>query len=386
MILYHLSRSIMTKSTTEASSCPICWHDLSSDAVQGPCGHGFCRPCLERVLLAASIPTQGLCPMCRQSLSLFDLKQQQGEALYPLNPDLSEITPLIGAAYSLRNQEHHNRSNELWDQLPDKITFGEQGPFFDDNTENIVKYQWHNPSRTIRFLNSNSDPMVLSLSCDWRTILRACCQDKVLLGSIYRQCAGETMYAPLRSPPSYHSTTVFGNTFCQAMMVGLASYHFVSETESYISYEHSATAMWGTLDNGLALPSRAPFRNVTVEDRVFRGQICWWNDFGSTWHGMKQWDYEIHFDEQFYTILRGQVHSITAQDHRTEMSEFGETLLYCNAALFDVFRALDYREASLQLRESLQRQGATVRTMALLHSLLTSAHDGRSNPIDFNLS
>lgn len=331
--------------------------------------------------------------MCRQPLSLFDL--QQGETqLYPFNPDLSEITPLMGSTYVLNELENiPNASLTIRYRLPTHIHFDERGAVYSDGdkTHLIVKYQWHNPSRTIRFVYENTtSPLTLTLACDWRTVHRASAANQSIVGSIYRQSVGKTLQVPPRLPPSYHSSSLFGNTFCQARMVGLASYHFISETESYISYEHSATAMWGTLDNGVALPSRAPFRTVTIdaEERVFRGTISWWDDFGSTWHGIKQWDYEMHFDEQFYTILRGQVHSITVDGHRTEMSVFGESLLYCNAALFDVFQGFDYRDASTKLRESLQRQGATVRTLAMLHSLLTVATRGgssASNPIDFNL-
>jgi hypothetical protein len=330
--------------------------------------------------------------MCRQSISLFDLQQGE-ERLYPYNPDLSEMTPLVGSTYLLQDLSNlPNVARVMHNRLPTHIIFDERGAMFTNGStaSPTVKYQWHNPSRTIRFLDQNStSPLTLTFACDWRTIHRASTADQSIVGCIYRPSEETTLPALPRTPPSYHSNTLFGNTFCQARMVGLASYHFVSKDECYISYEHTTTAVWGTLDSGVALPSRVPFRNVTfdAEERIFRGSICWWDDFGTTWHGMKQWEYEMHFDEKFYTILSGQVHSITLHNHRTEMSVFGETLLYCNAALFDVFRDVNYREASVELRESLQRQGASVRVLALLHSLLTVAAQGESsnNPIDYNL-
>jgi hypothetical protein len=330
--------------------------------------------------------------MCRQSISLFDL-QQGGELLYPYNPDLSEMTPLMGSTYLLQDVTNlHDGTSVMQNRLPTRILFDEGEVVFayGSTARQIVKYQWHDPSRTIRFVDENAPgPLTLTFACDWRTIHRASTADQSIVGCIYRPLEETAMSTLPRTPPSYHSNTLFGNTFCQAKMVGLASYHFVSKDECYISYEHTTTAIWGTLDSGVALPSRVPFRNVTfdAEERIFRGSICWWDDFGTTWHGMKQWEYEMHFDEKFYTILSGQVHSITLHDHRAEMSVFGEILLYCNAALFDVFRDVNYREASGELRDSLQRQGASVRILALLHSILTVAAQGESssNPIDYNL-
>jgi hypothetical protein len=87
--------------------CPICWVSSSQDKnaifVKTPCGHVACYTCLERLLLstesihdffrrylslegqasyeqtmqhiAASCPTRGQCPICRQWIDLFDLTQ-----------------------------------------------------------------------------------------------------------------------------------------------------------------------------------------------------------------------------------------------------------------------------------------------------------------------
>ncbi|GAX19197.1 hypothetical protein FisN_4Lu589 [Fistulifera solaris] len=236
---------------TETNSCPICWHDLSHTAVQGPCGHAFCRPCLERVLLATAIPTQGLCPMCRQSTSLFDLQQEE-KPLYPYNPDLSEMTPLMGLTYLLQDVANlHNGTSVMHNRLPARILFDESGAVitYGSTTRQTVKFQWHNPSRTMRLEDENgAGPLTLTFACDWRTIHRASAADKSIVGCIYRASEEIAMLTIPRTPPTYLSNTLFGNTFCQAKIVGLASYHFVSKDECYISYEHTTTAIWGTTD------------------------------------------------------------------------------------------------------------------------------------------
>jgi len=208
-----------------------------------------------------------------------------------------------------------------------------------------------------------------------------------------------------REEPQYNKHTIWGNVFCQGLQVGLASYHFGAE-EAYISYENPATGMWPPLDNGQPIPSRVPFRNVSFDDRTFRGDICWLEDFGTTWQNMAKWTYEMNFDSDYLCIVSGGVQSFSAHDPENghEMSRYGESLNYCNAKLWGVYReevrslsrnddrmeeavsTSHYRERSLSLRFALQTQGASVRTIALMHRVLTIAQDPESdNPINYNL-
>ena len=48
------------------------------------CGHGFCRGCIERVLMTTKSlnPTCAPCPVCRRELSLFDLQLPSGTKLH----------------------------------------------------------------------------------------------------------------------------------------------------------------------------------------------------------------------------------------------------------------------------------------------------------------
>eukprot|EP00573_Skeletonema_grethae_P001348 CAMPEP_0201689862 /NCGR_PEP_ID=MMETSP0578-20130828/3398_1 /ASSEMBLY_ACC=CAM_ASM_000663 /TAXON_ID=267565 /ORGANISM="Skeletonema grethea, Strain CCMP 1804" /LENGTH=475 /DNA_ID=CAMNT_0048174647 /DNA_START=54 /DNA_END=1481 /DNA_ORIENTATION=- len=100
--------------------------------------------------------------------------------------------------------------------------------------------------------------------------------------------------------PPYVATSIWGNTFCQMYTVGLASYHFEETTEAdeassnyraYISYEHPHTNVWPALDNGENVPGRVPFRNIEWDpvQRIFKGDICWQEEYNTTWMGEDSW-------------------------------------------------------------------------------------------------
>ena len=215
-------------------------------------------------------------------------------------------------------------------------------------------------------------------------------------------------------PPTYHGNTLWGNTFCQGLRVGLASYHFQSPEHVYISYQHPTVGQWPPLDNGIPIPSQVPFHNISIRQTsdgrtIFEGQICWLQDYGTTWQNMTQWDYVMEFDSRFMCIVGGQVHCVWASHHNRqdeEISRYGETLVYCNAALFDFFRAdntgnddtnsnnnsdgsessSSFHARSTSLRQRLSQEGASVRTIGLVHKVFTTASQPTAtNPIDFNI-
>jgi hypothetical protein len=70
-------------------------------------------------------------------------------------------------------------------------------------------------------------------------------------------------------------STIFGTAFLQGGKPGVASYHFDSPTDCYISYEH-APAQW-TLDDGSHPPAKKSFVNPTYDasTRTFTGCIEW---------------------------------------------------------------------------------------------------------------
>jgi hypothetical protein len=91
----------------------------------------------------------------------------------------------------------------------------------------------------------------------------------------------------------------------------LASYHFISSTNSnhaaYISYENPDTSVWGSLDDGSPIPSKIKFRNIEWDEsnRIFRGSILWFEDYGTTWKGKEKWSYEMKFDSSYMFIVSG---------------------------------------------------------------------------------
>jgi len=266
-------------------------------------------------------------------------------------------------------------------------------------------------------------------------------------GQILRRLDSSSRLQP-RPPPTYVLSGLNGNTFCQQFRVGLASYHFESTRPgdidnanrtngpaaaaegctAYISYEHPDTAHWPPLDNGMPVPDRIYFHDVSFPTPyTFRGTIKWAEDTGTTWGGMAKWEYVMVFDSQYTCIVNGHVLSYTSDDNELprELSRYGETLVYINAALFDVFlRALSPAQAvettpstatdddavgveasvvaaaaaaavserphrvSSEVRSRLQREGASARTLAAIHHVLSAARDNNAttnNPIDFNL-
>jgi hypothetical protein len=161
---------------------------------------------------------------------------------------------------------------------------------------------------------------------------------------------------PTTIPRDVPSTTnsFWGNIFCQQFMIGLASYHFVKKPDvegrddgaiAYICYDHKMTSAWPPLDNGRPIPSRVFFRNISSPDPyTFRGSICWYEDYQTTWNGCSRWDYEMKFDTTFVCIRSGTVHSISmSPDDENEseagivsiMSKFGVELNYINAGVCD---------------------------------------------------
>ena len=95
------------------------------------------------------------------------------------------------------------------------------------------------------------------------------------------------------SKPIYVSDSVWGNTFCQALTVGLASYHFMKNSQegAYISYENELASEWPPLDNGSPIPNKIWFTEPSFDasERIFRGKIDWYASQGTTWQGCRWW-------------------------------------------------------------------------------------------------
>eukprot|EP00934_Nitzschia_sp_Nitz4_P000625 Nitzschia sp. Nitz4//scaffold38_size140716//49544//51475//NITZ4_003137-RA/size140716-snap-gene-0.161-mRNA-1//-1//CDS//3329550048//625//frame0 len=156
--------------------------------------------------------------------------------------------------------------------------------------------------------------------------------------------------------PEYHRNTVWGNTFCQGLSVGLASYHFLEDKDAgvYISYEHQQTSMWPTLDNGNPIPGRIWFVDTSFDEelRIFRGKIDWEATHSTTWQGSRCWRYEMHFDQEYTCIVGGHVRSMTiGSETESDMSTFGVQLVYINAGFVEHSRENSSSECRRRIAE-----------------------------------
>jgi hypothetical protein len=143
---------------------------------------------------------------------------------------------------------------------------------------------------------------------------------------------------------SYDRHSFWGNSYFQNGTLGMASYHFEhkpnQEKVAYISFCHPMSGTLTPLDNGQPVPSRVLFRKVNCPDQyTFRASICWYDDYHTTWNGIKQWDYEILFDSQWMCIKSGSVRAIPSNPDvgTPNISLFGKDLVYINAAAYDLF-------------------------------------------------
>jgi len=234
--------------------------------------------------------------------------------------------------------------------------------------------------------------------------------------------------------PKYHGDSVWGNVFTKRMCIGSASYHFVSPTESYISYRHPSCRDLPLMDDGSPLPDRVNFRNVAwdPEERKLTATVEWEQDFGTSWNDNVRWKLTMYFDTEFMVILKGGVgvewcrerrarprppqppprnrpepvpvyvpppeeeqEETLQPDNRNEewvVSGYGHDQLYVNAACLERYRPnrredqeeVDYEALSEHHKKRLEDEGATKRTIGFLSHLFEhAAYDPNANPIDF---
>ena len=67
----HAQQSKHPTDNTQAAECPICFEVLADvdEKATTPCGHVFCRACIE-----AALPLSGECPSCTQACCAAQLR------------------------------------------------------------------------------------------------------------------------------------------------------------------------------------------------------------------------------------------------------------------------------------------------------------------------
>ncbi|CAJ1461546.1 unnamed protein product [Effrenium voratum] len=125
--------------------------------------------------------------------------------------------------------------------------------------------------------------------------------------------------------------SLWGTVFVQHCKLGLASYHFESPEECYISYA-AAPPSW-RLDDGSPPPERKPWKEVSYDEetRIFRGVIEWDPAFFQD----VRWVYRLEFAEDFAGIVGGEIVSSSIDGQ-------SQTQPYLAPWVFDWERHLSY--------------------------------------------
>ena len=121
--------------------------------------------------------------------------------------------------------------------------------------------------------------------------------------------------------------TIVGGTYVQGLTIGLASYHFESIENSYISYESPLCQNWPDLDNGSRPAERKYFNNPEYDTltRKFTGNINW---SPTSWRNDVLWKYTMIFSEDFIEIESGCLQGFDKDGKPTSKDDFGEDLIY----------------------------------------------------------
>lgn len=155
------------------------------------------------------------------------------------------------------------------------------------------------------------------------------CRSKMMVNELKSTVTNKSLIDPLK---------VVGSVYVQAKTVGLASYHFDSKTDCYISYSNPLCSQWPSLDSGERPPHKKPFVNIFIDEEkhIFCGEIDW---SPTTWGGNALWSYEMHFSEDYDSIISGQCvqYDSIEKTNNTDTFEFGVRLVYKRNYKYDFF-------------------------------------------------
>lgn len=431
------SRNDNTSEDMNELSCPICFRTSTAEDTNGTgrsnqsgsnlnfaysstCGHTFCLPCLQHLLLASSYEnrthrkqqlqedeqfvttTQGACPICRAELSYFDLMKvsfmkAEGNKYATLTKSKDHVVLLDQIPIQLLDTKFQSEDDSYCVQFPsDMNDIATQGvtvyttyfkEFIPTGVLKLTKCTYLAHTKTfkarakkIATIPDTEFTVWLHFSDNFQVITHgACC--KVDKRTFYEEVVGEsypkrrteekifiypfsesmhTVLCRATTPKTSASVplipnTFWGNIYCQQLLIGLASYHFVKKPNSdgigrdnsavaYISHDHKLACVWPPLDNGRPMPSRVFFRNINCpDDHTFRGSICWYDDFQTTWNGASRFDYELKFDSAYFCIRAGTVHAVRMNHNASKsaavykLSTFGTDQDYINAGIGNFF-------------------------------------------------
>lgn len=300
--------------------CPICLGDVDDPCV-APCSHVYCCHCIVQVLLSRPPEWAGSCPLCRTHISVYNLRNN-GQLL--VEPEVQNLWGCVFVQYGkLGLASYHFNSLEdcyiSYDAAPETWRL-------DDGRRPPSKKAWeevsYDPESRIFRGVIRWDPTFhgcrewlyrIEFSEDFAGITGG----EVVSSGDPQATWTQSFLAPwihdwerhlsyLRwTPPP---TTIFGSVFVQgtsysSVLEGVASYHFDSPEQCYISYAN-APETW-LLDDGSKPPRQKDFELMSYEpsSRTFKGTINWPQGFD----GAVRWVYTIVFSEDFGQISDGKV-------------------------------------------------------------------------------
>lgn len=122
-------------------------------------------------------------------------------------------------------------------------------------------------------------------------------------------------------------STIVSGTYVQGFTLGLASYHFESIENSYISYESPLCQNWPELDDGSRPAEKKYFVDPKYDTltRKFTGNIDW---SPTSWRNDNLWKYTMFFSEDFMKIESGHCQAFDKNGEPTNEHIFGVNLIY----------------------------------------------------------
>ncbi|CAE8648955.1 unnamed protein product [Polarella glacialis] len=304
-------------STGDAAECAICLGALER-ACRAPCQHSYCRSCILRWLGSRAPEWSGACPLCLRVLSVYQLVDVVSDAPLAIPQERSLFglvfvqTPGLGCASYHFDAENdcyvsYASAPETW-KLDDGSMPPAKKPFTDAS--------WDPQTRTFRGVIEWAPGQKFDGQSRWEyEIVFAEDFFGIIGGSVTCDGTDRTEFEPpwgergtgltyLRwtAPPS----TIFGSVYVQGIeyqgiLEGIASYHFDSEEDCYISYA-DAPGSW-LLDDGNPPPVKKPFEQCRyhAESRTFSATVRW----EPTFNRAALWEYEFTFSEDFSRITGG---------------------------------------------------------------------------------
>ena len=312
--------------------CPICLQQLEAPCIT-QCEHIFCSDCFVRALKQGEVHHRRQCPYCRSPVSLFSTIEVSSGS--PLRRQ--EVDSIFGNTW-LQHGQPGVASYHFESPLDCYISYTNAPPewLLDDGSAPPARMPFVDPSydaasRTFHgviqwgsnpFNGSSRWEYQMVFSEDFSTI---CGGQMRAYNQVDEQFSLHRFPQELQYWRERSVSTVFGCAFVQASRLGLASYHFESPLDCYISYTN-APPEW-LLDDGSAPPARMPFVDPSYDaaSRTFHGVIDWGSN---PFNGSSRWEYQMVFSEDFSTITAGHVLMFRADGTRDAPTLFGEHLFY----------------------------------------------------------